>query len=313
MESILNNSEVKNIQQTFAKAQYVADDAVAMSLFLSWQLGKPLLIEGPAGVGKTEIAKVAAQVKDTQLIRLQCYEGLDSHQALYEWNYQKQLLYLKMSEQQNLAERESRIFSDEFLLQRPLLQAIRQQQAPVLLIDEVDRADEEFEAFLLEVLADWQISIPEIGTIQAQQIPYCIITSNRVRPLSDALRRRCLYLWLDYPNYTKELAILRCRVPQIDQQLAQEICAFMQILRSEEWEKMPGVVETIDWATTLALLHASHLQVELIEELLGVLFKGVQDIQKMQQSHLQNMFAKLVKLREQNTWEQKHIDHICQQ
>jgi len=256
---------------------------------LATTLNKALLIEGPAGVGKTEVAKVMAKALNTNLIRLQCYEGLDVSHAIYEWNYQQQLLFLKMSEKNNLQlsnvnSLESQIFSDKFLLKRPLLQAILQEKAPVLLIDEMDRADEEFESFLLEILSDWQITIPEIGTIQAKSIPHVIITGNRTRELSEALRRRCLYLWIDYPEFDKELEIVKQKVPQIDTQLALQITNFMQQLRHEKLNKVPGIAETLDWATALAAMHFDHLDKKVIESTLGVILKDWQDIRNTQLS-----------------------------
>ena len=222
---------------------YITDDSVAMSVFLSLQLNKPLLVEGPAGVGKTEIAKVMANALQTDLIRLQCYEGLDATHALYEWNYQRQLLHLKMVEhnEQSVEEKEKTIFSDSFLMKRPLLQAITHHKKPVLLIDEIDRSDEEFESFLLEVLSDWQITVPEIGTIKATHIPQVILTGNRTRELSEALRRRCLYLYIDYPDFEKEWMIVKNKVPGIDAKLAEQITGFMQQLRILKLEKIPGI------------------------------------------------------------------------
>ncbi|MEL6926896.1 MAG: MoxR family ATPase, partial [Bacteroidota bacterium] len=239
----MKNIELAQINQMLLEQGYISDPAIAMSVYLSKQLKKPLLIEGPAGVGKTEIAKVMARALDTELIRLQCYEGLDATHALYEWNYQRQLLYLKMEEQGNksIEEKEQTIFSDSFLLKRPLLQAITHHQQPVLLIDEIDRSDVEFESFLLEILSDWQITIPEIGTIKATHIPQVIVTSNRVRELSEALRRRCMYLYIDYPDFDKELNIVKSKVPNIDQRLATQICQFMQEVRQMRLEKVPGI------------------------------------------------------------------------
>ncbi len=273
---------------------YIADRSIAMSIFLAMQLGKPLLVEGPAGVGKTEIAKVMANALNTNLIRLQCYEGLDATHALYEWNYQHQLLYLKMEEgqQKESAELQKSIFSDTFLLKRPILQAITQETSPVLLIDEVDRADEEFESFLLEVLSDWQVTIPEIGTIKATHRPHVIITGNRVRELSEALRRRCLYLWVSYPTFEKELAIVKNKVPDIDHTLGIQICQFMQELRQLKLEKAPGVAETLDWATALASLHFTHLDKAVVEDTLGVVLKDWQDMRHVQDS-LSELFEKV--------------------
>jgi MoxR-like ATPase len=277
---------LEQVQELLSAQGYISEKPLALSLFLSMRLGKPLLVEGPAGVGKTEIAKVMAKALDTDLIRLQCYEGLDANHALYEWNYQQQLLYLKLEEGSglDLAAREKNIFSEKFLLKRPLLQAITHHQAPVLLIDEIDRADEEFESFLLEVLSDWQISIPEIGSIQATQRPYVIVTSNRVRELSEALRRRCLYLYIDYPDFEKELQIVRSKVPNIDAKLGEQICAFMRELRQMKLDKIPGVAETLDWATALANLHIDHLDKEIVESTLGIILKDWQDIRQTQMS-----------------------------
>lgn len=284
---------LEQVQELLAAQGYITEKPIVLSMFLSMRLGKPLLIEGPAGVGKTEIAKVMAKALDTDLIRLQCYEGLDANHALYEWNYQQQLLYLKMEEglEMDLAQREKNIFSEKFLLKRPLLQAITHHKAPVLLIDEIDRADEEFESFLLEVLSDWQITIPEIGTIHATHRPHVIVTSNRVRELSEALRRRCLYLYIDYPDFDKELQIVRSKVPGIDVKLGEQICAFMRELRQLRLDKVPGVAETIDWATALANLHIEHLDKETVESTLGIILKDWQDIRQTQMS-LTELFEK---------------------
>ena len=265
---------------------YITDDSVAMSVFLSLQLDKPLLIEGPAGVGKTEIAKVMANALQTDLIRLQCYEGLDATHALYEWNYQRQLLHLKMVEHNNqpVEEKEKTIFSDSFLMKRPLLQAITHNKKPVLLIDEIDRSDEEFESFLLEVLSDWQITVAEIGTIKASHIPQVILTSNRTRELSEALRRRCLYLYIDYPGFEKEWMIVRNKVPAIDTKLAEQITGFMQQLRTIKLEKTPGIAETLDWAAALSALHIDHLDKNIIEQTLGVVLKDWRDTRHVQMS-----------------------------
>ncbi len=265
---------------------YITDEAVSMSLFLSLQLNKPLLIEGPAGVGKTEIAKVMAKALQTDLIRLQCYEGLDATHALYEWNYQRQLLHLKLleREQQTVDEKEKTIFSDHFLMKRPLLQAITHHRKPVLLIDEVDRSDEEFESFLLEVLSEWQITIPETGTIRATHIPQVILTSNRTRELSEALRRRCLYLYIDYPDFEKEWQIVYQKVPHMDAKLGEQICRFMQQLRQMKLEKTPGIAETLDWAMALSALHIDHLDKSIIEQTLGVVIKDWHDTRQVRMS-----------------------------
>jgi len=278
--------ELKDIKKMLYEQGYITDDSVAMSVFLSLQLNKPLLIEGPAGVGKTEIAKVMANALQTDLIRLQCYEGLDATHALYEWNYQRQLLHLKMVEhnQQPVEEKEKTIFSDSFLMKRPLLQAITHSKKPVLLIDEIDRSDEEFESFLLEVLSDWQITVPEIGTIKATHIPQVILTSNRTRELSEALRRRCLYLYIDYPDFEKEWTIVKNKIPGIDAKLAEQITGFMQQLRIIKLEKTPGIAETLDWAAALSALHIDHLDKNIIEQTLGVVLKDWRDTRQVQMS-----------------------------
>ena len=263
-------------------AEYVTDAPVATSVHLATSLRKPLLIEGHAGVGKTEIAKVMSRMLETNLIRLQCYEGLDAAAALYEWNYQKQLLHIKLGEASTrpVGEREHEIFSEAFLLRRPLLQAISQDAAPVLLIDEIDRADEELEAFMLEVFAEWQVTIPEIGTIKAAHPPHVVLTSNRTRELSDALRLRCLYLWIDYPDFDKEVRIVERKVPEINARLAREIARFMEGVRRMRLAKVPGVAETLDWAQALAVLHADHLDAELVRETLGCVLKDADDIKR---------------------------------
>ena len=274
-------AEIQRIQEAMERQGYVTDRGVATAVHLSTVLGKPLLVEGHPGVGKTEIAKVLATVLQGDLIRLQCYEGLDATTALYEWNYPKQLLHIRLHEggEHGVAAREADIFSERFLLRRPLLQAITHQgRPPVLLIDEVDRADEEFEAFLLEVLSDFQVTIPEIGTVRAEERPAVVLTSNRARDLSDALRRRCLYLWIDYPPLEKELRIVRTRVPGIDERLAREVTAFIHSLRRMKLAKVPGVAESIDWAQALVSLHASQLDEELVRETLGCFLKDESDL-----------------------------------
>jgi MoxR-like ATPase len=244
-------------------------------------LGKPLLIEGPAGVGKTEIAKALANALQTRLIRLQCYEGLDATTSLYEWNYPKQLLHLKLEESSSASEteKEAMIFSEAFLLKRPLLQAITEHdRAPVLLIDEIDRSDEEFEAFLLEVLSDYQVTIPEIGAIKATHRPHVVLTSNRSRDLSDALRRRCLYHWIDYPSLEKELEIVRAKVPAIEASLARRVTEVMQATRTMSLSKIPGVAETLDWANALVALNAPELNEEIVAETVGCFLKDESDV-----------------------------------
>ncbi len=260
---------------------YVVEEEFATILLLMLKLKKPLLLEGPPGVGKTEASQIIASYLNTKLIRLQCYEGLDVNSAIYEWNYQKQLLSIKLTEGSVLssAEKESYIFGDEFLLKRPLLQAITESdKAPVLLIDEIDRADEEFEAFLLELLSAYQISIPEMGTIKANHIPIVVLTSNRTRELSDALKRRCLYHWVPFPEFQKELAIINKHLPDINQVLASQLVKFVQYLRSVKLEKSPGIAETIDWAEGLIALGAKAFTHEYIDKSLGVILKSDKDI-----------------------------------
>ena len=273
--------EIRTIQALMEEEAYVTDRGIATAVYLATTLNKPLLVEGHPGVGKTDIAKTLARALDTDLIRLQCYEGLDATTALYEWNYPKQLLRIKLEEgtDRSVAEKESSIFSEPFLLKRPLLQAITHKgKAPVLLIDEVDRADEEFEAFLLEILSDFQVTIPEIGTIKATRIPVVVLTSNRARELSEALRRRCLYLWIDYPTLEKELRIVRSRIPDIEARLAEQVARFIQELRRMKLTKIPGVAETLDWAAALVALHAPHLDEELVRETLGCFLKEEADL-----------------------------------
>ena len=260
---------------------YVVEEEFATILLLMLKLKKPLLLEGPPGVGKTEASQIIASYLNTKLIRLQCYEGLDVNSAIYEWNYQKQLLSIKLTESSALssAEKESYIFGDEFLLKRPLLQAITESdKAPVLLIDEIDRADEEFEAFLLELLSAYQISIPEMGTIKANHIPIVVLTSNRTRELSDALKRRCLYHWVPYPEFQKELAIINKHLPDINQVLASQLVKFVQYLRSLKLDKSPGIAESIDWAEGLIALGAKAFTHEYIDKSLGVILKSDKDI-----------------------------------
>lgn len=279
---------IPQISDALEQEGYITDRDVALSIYLSVVLRKPLLVEGAAGVGKTEIAKVMARALDTELIRLQCYEGLDVHTALYEWNYQRQMLRIKLEETSGrpVEEKEHLIFSESFMLKRPLLQAITADRPPVLLIDEVDRADEEFEAFLLEVLSDFQVSIPEIGTIRARHIPHVVLTSNRTRDLSDALRRRCLYVWIDYPSFEKELAIVHRKVPGINDRLAKQISAFMQLVRRVPLDKVPGVAETLDWSAALLALHRNHLDPAAVEETLGCLCKDQEDLTRVRTQYL---------------------------
>ncbi len=275
---------IRRIQEMMERQHYVTDRAIATTAYLAMELKKPVLIEGQAGVGKTEIAKVLSSALDTELIRLQCYEGLDANTALYEWNYPKQMLRIKMEEgsRKEAEEQESVIFSDPFLLKRPLLRAISaKQKAPVLLIDEVDRADEEFEAFLLEVLSDFQVTIPELGTISAEYRPYVVLTSNRTRELSDALKRRCLYLWIDYPSFDKELQIIKTKVPGVNERLARQIAMFMQVIRQVKLNKTPGVAETLDWAMSMMALHQDHLDQQTVRETLGAFIKDRDDVARL--------------------------------
>jgi MoxR-like ATPase len=276
--------EIAALQQAMEAQGYIADPAIATSVFLAKEMRRPLLVEGDAGVGKTEIAKVLARLLSTELIRLQCYEGLDVSTSLYEWNYQRQMLRLKLAEHQGSAagEIEELIFGRSYLLERPLLRAItRRDGPPVLLIDEVDRADDGFEAFLLELLSDFQVTIPELGTICAEHVPYVVLTSNRSREIGDALRRRCLYLYIEHPSLDKEVRILRARVPEVSERLASEIGRFMQALRRRRMSKAPGVAESIDWAQALLRLHRDHLDVETVEQTLGCVVKDHHDLEDL--------------------------------
>ena len=284
------------VLERLEEERYIADPAIATSIYLAASLGRPLLIEGRAGVGKTEIANVLSRILDTRLIRLQCYEGLDVSTALYEWNYQKQLLWIKLAEDSSMdaGEKEEHIFSRPFLLERPLLEALTSREgAPVLLIDEVDRADEEFEAFLLELLSEFQVTIPEVGTIRADHLPLVVLTSNRTRDLSDALRRRCLYLWLDYPSYEKELRIVTAKVPGIAGELAKQICRFMSEARKLDMGKTPGISETLDWANAMVMLHHDHLDRDVVQETLGCLVKDADDLEHLRSHALEELLAKV--------------------
>ncbi len=273
----------EKVATELAAVGYIPDRDLATALWLMDSLKRPLLLEGEAGVGKTEVARALALAHDTRLIRLQCYEGLDQSAALYEWNYQRQLLAIKAREGADASSVEEHIFSETYLLERPLLAAIRQDKAPVLLIDEVDRADEEFEAFLLELLSDFQVSIPELGTITATTIPRVILTSNGTRELSDALRRRCLYHYVDYPDVDREARIILSRLPGIDTDLALQIANMVSLIRKEELRKTPGVAETLDWAATLAGLEIRHLrdEPEAVHETLMCLIKTAEDKSRM--------------------------------
>jgi MoxR-like ATPase len=273
------------IQEDFRARDYIADRSVATAVFLALELGRPLLLEGEAGVGKTELAKVLAASLGTRLIRLQCYEGLDVNTAVYEWNYPRQMLEIRLLEARGEADRATAhdIFGPDFLIRRPLLQALESVDgaAPVLLIDEIDRADEEFEAYLLEILSDFQVTVPEIGTIRAEVPPRVILTSNRTREVHDALKRRCLYHWIDYPTAQKEYEIVLARVPQAPERLAREVVGFVHKLRGADLTKVPGIAETLDWAAALLSLGARELAPELVDETLGVVLKYEEDIRQV--------------------------------
>jgi MoxR-like ATPase len=276
---------LSTLKQKMDEAHYIYDETLATVLYVALQLGRPLLIEGAAGVGKTEIAKVMASALDRDLVRLQCYEGLDESKALYEWNYQKQLLSIQV----NMGSRDSEeltrsLFSDEYLLERPLLQSIRSEKEVVLLIDEIDKADEEFEAFLLELLSEMQVTIPEVGTIRAKSVPFVVLTSNRARPLSEALRRRCAYLYIQYPDMEKELAILRAKLPHVDDRLCAQVALAVQKLRSNEAIlKKPSIAETLDWAAALDALGIRELTPDALRQTAGFVLKNSEDIAVLEQ------------------------------
>jgi MoxR-like ATPase len=297
-EAQLAQSEdpIKDILDRLESENYFADPAIATSIYMAQTLERPLLVEGRPGVGKTEIANVMARLLDTKLIRLQCYEGLDVTTALYEWNYPKQMLWIKLDEQsgRTTEEREQQIFSQDFLLERPLLAALTEEEkAPVLLIDEVDRADEEFEAFLLEILSDFQVTVPEIGTIKAKHKPLVILTSNRTRDLSDALRRRCLYLWIDFPDLEKELRIVRSKVNGIEEKLARQVVRFVDSSRHVGLDKVPGISETLDWAKAMVVLHMDHLDHDAVERTLGALVKDADDMEKFRRDTIDEILSKI--------------------
>ena len=279
--------KIEELKQKMDEARYIYDDTLATVLFVALQLGRPLLIEGAAGVGKTEVAKVMASALERDLVRLQCYEGLDESKALYEWNYQKQLLSIQVNMgNQDKDELTRSLFSDEYLLERPLLQSIRSEKPVVLLIDEIDKADEEFEAFLLELLSEMQVSIPEVGTIRAKSIPFVVLTSNRARPLSEALRRRCAYLYIQYPDMEKELAILKAKLPHVDDQLCAQVALTVQKLRSNEAIlKKPSIAETLDWASALDALGIRELTPDALRQTAGFILKNSEDMAILEESH----------------------------
>ncbi|GHO96822.1 ATPase [Reticulibacter mediterranei] len=297
-ELLSNFTTIEDVQRAMFAQDYIADRSLATAVFLALKRRKPLLLEGEPGVGKTEVAKVLAATLDTRLIRLQCYEGIDVSTAVYEWNYTRQMLHIRLMEagstnrqQEELKE----IFGPDFLMQRPLLQAIdpANSKPPVLLIDELDRSDEEFEAYLLELLSDFQITIPEIGTITAKEPPFVIITSNRTREIHDALRRRCLYYWIDYPTLEKEYSIVLARVPQVPEQLAKQVCTFVRELRSMDLYKAPGIAETLDWISSLLALHQLELVEGPVRDTLGALLKYQDDVLKVGGSELGRLVQKI--------------------
>ncbi|MFH1351583.1 MAG: MoxR family ATPase [Pseudomonadota bacterium] len=286
MTSEIRFESIEQVVEDLEAANYIADRALATVLFLANRLQKPIFLEGEPGVGKTEVGLVLACLFDTQLIRLQCYEGLDASSALYEWNYPKQLIHIKLEEQKKREKEEIErlIYGPEFLIQRPLLEAIlsANERAPVLLIDEIDRSDEEFEAFLLEVLSDFQITIPEIGTMRAKKKPMVVVTSNRTRDVHDALKRRCLYHWIDYPSFDKEYKIVLTRLPGIEERLARQVTHFMQRLRTLDFLKKPGISETLDWAMALMTMQRKYLDQGIVRETLGCILKYQDDIRKFE-------------------------------
>jgi MoxR-like ATPase len=308
-------NDINDVTKLLAQYHYIADVGLSTSLYLALRMGKAIFLEGEPGVGKTEVAKVLGRAFDTPLIRLQCYEGLDVHQAVYEWNYPRQLLEIQARQQPVARFAKSQansddgstadsstsltedIFSERFLLKRPLLQAIDQshEKAPVLLIDELDRADEEFESFLLELLSDFQITIPEIGTLRAEHKPIVIITSNRTREIHDALKRRCVYYWIEYPSREKELEIVRLKVPGISELLAAQVVDFIQAVRREELYKLPGVAETLDWAEALRHLHTQCLDSAVVNATLGIIFKYQDDVDKMRGATVDHLLQELSK------------------
>ncbi len=285
---------IDDLHEALRGKRYFAGRGLTTTMFLALRLGRPLFLEGEAGVGKTEVAKVLADLLGTELIRLQCYEGLDVHHALYEWNYTRQMMHIRLLEARGGAATEAELFGPEFLLRRPLLQAIEARDRPaVLLIDEIDRSDEEFEAFLLEILSDFQITIPEIGTIKAEQPPVVVVTSNRTREVHDALKRRCLYYWIDYPAFESELQIVLAKVPEAPVRLARQVTAFVQELRQAELYKVPGIAETLEWTAALVALDRDELEETIIEETLGVVLKYQDDVEKVRGPAVTNMLNRV--------------------
>ncbi|GMR09214.1 MAG: MoxR family ATPase [Anaerolineae bacterium] len=286
---------IDDLQTSLRDQLYLTDRGLATAIFLALKLERPLFLEGEAGVGKTEVAKALAGSLDTELIRLQCYEGLDVHHAVYEWNYTRQMLHIRMLEARDERPEEQDLFGSQFLLRRPLLQAIEWEgdRAPVLLIDELDRGDEEFEAFLLEILSEFQVTIPEIGTIRAQRPPIAVITSNRTREVHDALKRRCLYHWIDYPSFEREFEILRLRLPKAPEQLSRQVTAFVQKVREADLYKVPGVAETLDWAEALWALDQEQLDPAIVDDTLGALLKYQDDVLKIQGAGARAILAEL--------------------
>ena len=292
---------VQAVTDALAEERYISNTGLSTSIFLALRMGKALFLEGEPGVGKTEVAKALSRLLHTPLIRLQCYEGLDINQAVYEWNYPRQLLEIQARQRQSNGAHGDQsdhdpvddIFTDKFLMKRPLLQAIDQanEQAPVLLIDEIDRADEEFESFLLEVLAEFQITVPELGTLKAKHIPIAIITSNRTREIHDALKRRCVYYWIDYPSREQEIEIVRLKVPGISERLTQQVVDFIHAARQQELYKLPGVAETLDWAEALGHLHQTTLDPDVVDATLGMILKYQDDVNKMRGDRVRDLVA----------------------
>ncbi len=290
--------KIKSIEELQAQLRdklYIADRGLATAIYLALKLERPLVLEGEAGVGKTEIAKVLTELLDTELIRLQCYEGLDVNQAVYEWNYTRQMMHIRLAESRGEKLEEKDLFGPEFLLKRPLLKAIdaSAKKAPVLLIDEVDRSDEEFEAYLLELLSDFQVTIPEIGTFEAKRRPVVVVTSNRTREVHDALKRRCLYFWIDYPTFQKELEIVRAKLPEASERLSSQVTLFVQELRRMELYKVPGVAETLDWVNALLALDKEALDESVVEDTLGALLKYRDDVDKVRGDQTQAILGRV--------------------